>query len=86
MGLEVKSSTYTKDRIFALKLSRSPYFDNYRKYSYLHHRHLVWLAFIPRYWTQGSMPGEVELGMVMSRQSVNHTFPGQAGGGGEVKR
>ena len=47
--------------IFALKFSRSPYFDNHLSASIhtckLHHRYLVGLAFILQHWTPGSMPG-----------------------------
>ena len=35
VGLEAKSSTYPKDRIFAFKFSRSPYFDNHLSESIL---------------------------------------------------
>ena len=57
-----------------------------RKDSYMHHRHLVKLAFIPRHWTLGSMPWEVVLEVKtffpVNRHGHVKTVRGGGGGGG----
>ena len=54
-----KFSRYQEYRIFAVKFSRSPYFDKHLSESifFLHHRYLEGLAFIPQHRTPGYARG-----------------------------